>query len=163
MRKLCIASVLLVAGISSSSLLDRAPGPNAISGTFLVQFTLPVGTLLALAQTHPDGTTTFVDQTDFGLGGLTAGPNSESYGVWEVSGPRQTTGVFLFFAYDPAGIPTTVDRVTVVTDWDAGFNNGTGMTTQRSYNPALGEDPLDPTQGTPVPGAPFTARRLTTN
>jgi hypothetical protein len=132
-----------------------------IAGTYLAEFEFYGGSLYAIAQCHADGTCWHTDQSDFGLAGLTE-LNSPLMGSWKRTGPRQATTVrlCLFFDNPHVTLPTIILRSQDVMDWDENWDTVSGYTIRRLYDVSLGEDPLDPEDGTPAGEAPWTMRRV---
>ncbi len=129
---------------------DGGSGLQQFAGTAWVVFEIPgLGPLPAIATLHADGTLLVVDGSDEGLGGATA--NSAALGVVKRTGPRQITGRTVFLAFD-GGIPVAAVVVDSVSDYNADLSAGTGVAQQRVYDLTIGENPLDPKQGTPIPG-----------
>jgi hypothetical protein len=170
MRKTSLTVALLSFVVIGVTLLwngtaagERAGGPaggTPFAGTFLLVFEVPgLPPLLAVSQSHADGTGITFDQTDEGLGGATPLNSLAAYS-WRRTGPHQATFTGLAFSFDAAGLPTVVSRDTVVSNFDPSFDFGAGTVFERNYDVAAGEDPLDPTQGTPGGEIPFTFRRL---
>lgn len=164
MRKTGIVVLLGIGMLSSLWLLRPVPanaqaqgegdggsGLQQFAGTAWVVFEIPgLGPLPAIATAHADGTFIIVDGTDEGLGG-SASVDSASLGVFKRTGPRQTTGRTVFLSFD-GGIPIAAVVIDLVSDYNADLSAGTGVAQQRVYDLTIGENPLDPNQGTPTPG-----------
>ena len=140
---------------------DGGSGLQQFAGTYWAVFEAPgFPPLPAIVTAHPDGTSISVDGTDEGLGGMAA-VNSAQLGVFKRSGPFQTTGRSIFLSYVDT-LPVAAIVGTTVSNWNRDFSAGSGVLTQRVYDLTIGENPLDPNQGTPVPGEiPFQFGRLT--
>ncbi len=172
MRKKTMVALLSI-GVLSALWLGR-PGPasanpqdcrgvaagHPFAGSFLAEFGGALEGVQCLVQMHADGTIWHIDQGDFGHSPFLR-LDSAQVGSWRRTGPFQTTHVTLFLNFDLDGTPTTVTRVNNVADWEVGFDAASGLATLREYDVSLGEDPLDPEQGTPVPvEVPWTFRRI---
>lgn len=144
---IAIVSTLAV-GFALAAFAGPPSGSNGtVAGTALVEADIPgLEPLLILVTYHADGTITATDKSDFSRGGLTS-QKPAAQGIWRRSGPNQTTTVFLFFSLDANGVPNpnSMARSTAVTDWNLGMTEGTGVYTQRVYNPVPARTPSTPT------------------
>ena len=144
------AGLWLVQPQPANAQVFAGSGLQQFAGTAWLVFEIQgLGPLPAIATLHADGTLLVVDGSDDGLGGATA--NSAALGVVKRTGPRQITGRTVFLAFD-GGIPVAAVVVDSVSDYNEDFSAGTGVAEQRVYDLTLGENPLDPNQGTPIPG-----------
>lgn len=123
-------------------------GLQRFAGTLWIVYDVPgLGPLPGITIAHSDGTLLGVDGSDEGFGGL-ASVNSAFMGVYEATGPFQTAGKTVYISFE-AGFPIAAFVTTSVSDYNEDFSGGTGVLEQRRYDLTLGEDPLDPEQGTP--------------
>ena len=132
-----------------------------IAGTYFIEFELYTGTLYGIVQTNADGAVWHHDQSDFGLAGF-SDLNSPVMGSWKRTGRRQVTTARLGLIFDNPHetLPTLVARVRDVVDWDEGWDTASGLAFRRVYDLSLGEDPLDPEDGTPLETVPVTLTRI---
>lgn len=128
-----------------------------VAGTYLLEITVGDFEFAGVCNIHADGTFEVSDSTDFGGGGGFL--ESTTYGSWRSTGARSLVAREAFLVFDPASgdLDGTI-VVDISTDFDADFETGVATFTVRLV--PLGQDPVDPTAGVPLPPGTATLRRL---
>ena len=161
---------LAITAVVAASQVPGATHSEGVRFDGAYSFSVPLGpglTFRGLAVVHPDGTSTFSDESDFGGPGGPIGPtlNSPGYGAWTRTGPRSIRVVWIRFLHDPAsGNVTHVLRATAVADFDRSNADAAAGTFTEEVYPCAGPlgcpEPATLPAVPPQAALPFTALRI---